>query len=462
MSKIGTNKRKCNTTARVRALIAAIAIISVITVLSLGTLFSCMSDYSPDMSAEEIKAYIEEHPVGERATSVEEVLRSWRLPAFERDLLLGVERCYKLYYYKDLPATAELAYDTAMYFIDNMYTKVDKNDATEVAYALIDSYIAVIGDPYSYYRTAEEFEDYSTDMSGQFAGIGVSVETSLSGGGIVVINTISGSPAEAAGVMPGDIIIKVNGTSVADVGYNTAVSQIKGEVGTSVNITVKRGDGELDFDITRALVTEQSVGYAILEGNIAVIQITSFKGNTAEQFCEAIDFVEKEGAVGIIFDLRYNPGGYLTAICDSLSYLVPNRTPLASFSSDKTAVVASDGTALEPTDHVLAIPSVVLCNRYTASAGELFTAAMRDFADMGLINALTVGETTYKKGVMQSTFTFQSGAALTLTTAYYNPPLGVNYDGIGVIPDIPLDEGADYMSAALDALSSLISDTNQP
>ena len=460
MSNVGNNRNKYKTGERGRALIVAIAIFSVILVLALGTLYSCMSNYSPDMSVEEIKAYIEEHPGSSNATTVEEVLRSWPLPSFKRDLLLGVERCYALYYYKDLPASAELAYDTAMYFIDNLYTEVDKSDATAVAYALIDSYIYAIGDPYSYYRTAEEFKEYETDMSGQFAGIGVSVETSLSNGGILVINTISDSPAETAGILPGDLIIKVNGSLVADIGYDAAVSQIKGEIGTSVTVTVKRGDTEFDLDIVRALVTEQSVGYTMLEGNVAYIRITSFKGNTAEQFCEAIDLAESDGAVGIIFDLCNNPGGYLTAICDSLSYLVPNGTPLASFSSDKTPVSASDGTDLEPTDHVITVPCAVLCNRYTASAGELFTAALRDFNEMGLIRAVTVGETTYKKGVMQSSFTFQSGAALTLTTAYYNPPLGVNYDGVGVIPDVQPDEGADIIAEALNALEALISEAD--
>lgn len=441
-----------------RAVIIIVAILAVITVLTVGVLYSCAN--SPEnlepLTKEELTAYINETPASKRASTVEEILIGWRMPSFTKNLLSGVERCYELYYYKELPQKNTLAYDTAMHFINEYFDTVDRSDPTAVAYALIDSYIAAIGDPYSYYRTADQFEDYEEDMSGEFAGIGVSVETSLSNGGILVINTITGSPAEKVGILPGDRIIKVGEKVVAEIGYDVAVSLIKGEVGTIVNITVLRDGEEMAFNIERALVTEQSVVYAMLENNVAYIRITSFKGNTAEQFKEAIDFIEAEGAEGIIFDLRNNPGGYLTAICNALSYLVPSGTPIASFSSDKAAISASHGTQMEPVDHVLTIPAVVICNRYTASAGELFTAAIRDFTEMGLINATTLGETTYKKGVMQSTLTFTNGAALTLTTAYYNPPLGVNYDGIGVVPDIPLAEDADYVEAAFNKITEII------
>ena len=460
MSRISNNKKIAGTYSEQRFIIISVAILIVLAILTLGTLYSCMGrtdDEPKPATAEELKAYIEAHPAAENVSCVEDVLRAWKLPTFEKNLLLGVEQCYSLYYYKELPPKAELAYLTAMHFIDNEYANIDKSNPTLVAYALIDSYIAVIGDPYSYYRTAEEFEDYETDMSGKFAGIGVSVETALKDGGIVVINAIDGSPAHAAGILPGDLIVGVAGQRVSELGYEPSVNLIKGEIGTEVTITVRRNGAEFDLTIVRALVTEQTVSFAMLENDIAYIRISSFKANTAEQFIEAIDAAEGEGAKGIIFDVRNNPGGYLTAICNSLSYLVPTDTPLASFSSDKTEMKAMHGTELEPEDHVLTIPSVVICNRYTASAGELFTAALRDFVKMDLIDAVTVGETTYKKGVMQSTFTYQSGAALTLTTAYYNPPLGINYDGVGVVPDIQLSEDTDFLTAAYDKMLAILS-----
>jgi carboxyl-terminal processing protease len=443
-------KNRIKSPFRDRAVIIIAALLTVIVVLTAGVLYSCMSDKNnaEPLTKEELIAYINEHPAPKRATSVEEILVGWRMPTFTKNLLLGVERCYNLYYYKELPEVATLAYDTAMNFINEAYDTVNMTDPDAVANAIIQSYIAVIGDPYSYYRTADEYEDYEIDMSGQFAGIGVSVETSLSEGGILVINAIAGSPAEKAGIQACDIIVKVGDDIVSELGYDDAVSRIKGEIGTIVKITVLRDGVEITYDIERALITENSVGCAMLQGNIAYLQIASFKSNAAVQFKEAIDWAESNGAVGIIFDVRYNPGGYVTTVCNTLSYIVPTGTPLASFTSDKSAISATHGTQMEPVDHTITIPIVVICNRYTASAGELFTSAIRDFNDMGLVDAIIIGETTYKKGVMQSTISFENGAALTLTTAYYNSPLGINYDGIGIVPDVELDEETDFIEAA--------------
>ena len=137
-----------------------------------------------------------------------------------------------------------------------------------------------------------------------------------------------------------------------------------------------------------------------------------------------------------------------------LSYLVPTDTKIVSFSSGKAPIHASEGTALENKDHTLSIPAAVLCNENSASAAELFTAAMRDYNDMGLLSATVIGTVTYKKGIMQSTIPFSNGASLTLTTALYNPPSDQNFHGVGVIPDVTIETGLDedYMAAALSAL----------
>ena len=443
---------------RAGRIIILAAIAAVIAIL-LAALASYGVTNRPIETAEDLIEHINKTPVNSEAGSVTEALSSWKLPEFDETLLLTIETCYELYYYKDLPGVAELAYDTAIAFANGYFEKCDASDVSEVTYAMIYSYIEALGDPYSHYRTAEEFEEYETDLSGVFAGIGVYVEKNIESGLIRVIRTISGSPAEAAGIKSGDLIIGVDGFLVSEVGYQTAVDLIKGEIGTSVTVTVSRGGEVIDFTMTRATVVEETVVYELLPDGIALISVTSFKATTAKQFAAAIDKAEADGVRGIVFDLRSNPGGYVSAICNSLSYLVPNGTPIASFSSDKSAVYASDGTDVEPTDHVLTIPSVVICNEYTASAGELFTAAMNDYADMGLIESVIVGRTTYKKGVMQSSLTFTDGAALTLTTAYYNPPSGQNFDGVGVVPDVILGESAtdeEFMSAALSALAALL------
>ena len=453
-------ERKSSSRAAGIIILAAIAAVIAILFAAL-TYYGTAPEEEGIRNGEDLLAHIEATPVDDSVTTLCDALLTWELPGYYGNLLAAVEDCYVKYYYKDLPPASELATEAAKIFAINYYDDCDKDDIDEVTYALIDSYIAAIGDPYSYFRTAEEFEDYSTDLSGVFAGIGVYVEMNIDNGLIRVIRTIPGSPAEEAGIKGGDLIIGVDGFSVAEIGYQTALDLVKGVVGTSVTVTVSRGNETIDFTMQRATVVEQSVTYELTEDKIALITITSFKGNTAGQFAAAIDAAESDGAVGIIFDLRSNPGGYVFAICDSLSYLVPSGTPIASFSSDRVSEYAVHGTEIEPEDHVLSLPCVVICNEYTASAGELFTAAMRDYNEMGLIDCTLVGHTTYKKGIMQSSLTFSTGATLTLTTAYYNPPLGVNYDGIGVVPHVVLAPDAEeglYLTTAQNELNKLLAD----
>jgi carboxyl-terminal processing protease len=203
----------------------------------------------------------------------------------------------------------------------------------------------------------------------------------------------------------------------------------------------------------RAKITETTVSYKTYSGGkVGYIRISSFKSNTDDQFVDAVNALELIGVEAIIFDLRNNGGGYLNSVCNMLSYLVPTNTEIASFSNSKEPIYATDGKGSEHEaegDHVLTVPAIVLCNEYSASASELFTAAMRDYNTMGLLSCTVMGKTTFKKGIMQSTLTFTDGSTLTLTTALYNPPSGTNFHGVGVAPDITLADGADYITEAL-------------
>ena len=247
---------------------------------------------------------------------------------------------------------------------------------------------------------------------------------------------------------------------------------------TNGTLLPKRGDELLSFKMTREAISEKSVGYAIdPETNIAYIRIASFKSNTADQFIEAVDAAEEAGVRGIIFDVRFNPGGYVNIVKKMLSYLVPTGEILASYRySGQVVVVDKAYDDVHPTkkdengadlveDHVISVPVVVICDEYTASSGELFTAAIRDYRDMGLIDATIVGATTYKKGIMQNTYTYSlDRSSITFTVAYYDPPCGENYHGIGVIPDVEVPssytEDLQY-PRALEELEKLINSTEQ-
>ena len=355
------------------------------------------------------------------------------IAGYNRRMLRTAESYFHIYYPFDLPSAAELARETATLFIEYCYDNIDLGNKTAVTDALIRCYVEATGDTWAVYRTEEEYEIYDEDMSGNIVGIGVTVyyadkDTVCP----TVESVIPDSPAHEAGIMTGDIIIAVDGVSCEKIGRTSLASAIRGEEGTQVQITLLRDGAELTVSVTRRLINEPTVYWEIDGDGIAYIRITKFKATTDEQFKEAIDAIESAGAIGVIFDLRSNPGGYLDSVVNALSYLVPYGTDIVSFryASEKydTVYTADDY-------HTLTIPCAVLCNENTASAGELFTAGIRDYCDMGLLEGVTVGAKTYGKGVMQSTFEIGSGSTLTLTVALYNPPSGVNYEGLGVLPD---------------------------
>lgn len=387
------------------------------------------------------------------------------IPKFDRTVFHNVELCFNTYYYTDLPDNKTLANDTKAAF--NEYcADVDKTDKATVTHALIDCYIYAVGDNYAFFRNPEELEDYTADMGGSFVGIGVSVLRNELEKTILVTGVEPDSPAESAGIQPDDYIIGVNGESISDIGTQELIDKIKGEVGTKVTVTVKRGEHTIDFEMLRAVITETFVNYEFIENTkIVYTRIKSFKGddtnNTAIQFRAAVDFAEANGAEGIIFDLCSNPGGYLHLVTDMLSYLVPDNTPIVSFSNGKPTINAGNDSYTDtPFDHVLKIPSVVVVDKNSASASELFAGALRDYNDMGILCSSSVGEVTYKKGIMQSTMTFKDGSALTLTTALYNPPSGNNFHGIGVTPVVQAGENDDFTALAIAELNKLIANQN--
>ena len=290
-----------------------------------------------------------------------------------------------------------------------------------------------IGDNYSQYFTAEEYNAMISENSGNFVGIGVHATFDVDANGIYIFGVMPNSPAERGGLQKGDIIVSAEGVDATESNYYTMLDLIRGEEGSEVSLTVLRGEEKMDFTLIRADVASENVIYEKLEDNVAYIRILSFSDATlTTQFTSAISLAQKDGCDRFIFDLRNNSGGFLEEICKTLDILLP-KGPIINIvdKAGNTTTRDSDENCIK------AEKMVVLCNESTASAAELFTAALRDYE-----LAEIVGVKTFGKGTMQTTYTLEDGSAIKMSTAFYNPPSNESYDGVGISPDyeVKLDE----------------------
>ena len=333
-------------------------------------------------------------------------------------------------YYKDLPPLKLWAEEAVKLFVADYYDNVNLDDKEAVTDAILTCLIRTIGDNWAYYRTASEFEDYSNSLEGgeEFVGIGIQINSTTRE--ITMVYRDSG--AEAAGIKPRDVLWAVEDKNADEVTTDELLALIKGEPGTTVKIAVKRQDVILEFNVERRILTERSVYYEMDEDKVGYIVISQFLYDTVDQFKEAIDFCVANGAKALVIDVRYNPGGLLSSVVDIIDYITPDKEGrrIGSYTQSGREVVyyTDDG-------HGIDLPIAVICNEYTASAGELFTAAMRDYGNEGVLDTVIVGTGTYGKGVAQNSYQFSDKSAITFTIGYFNPPCNVNFDGVGVTLD---------------------------
>ena len=384
--------------------------------------------------------------------SVAGQLEAWHFPAFSSAKLLLVEERFESSYYKDLPDKETLAKKTARIYLSDFYDHTDTEDEEKNTFAIISSYIAAVGDEYGMYRSPAEYKDYNQNLSGEYVGIGISVRRDAKTDIIEVTEVVPDGPAHEAGLLPRDILYAVNGALTSELGYDDTVASVRGEAGTTVEITVKRGENLLTFPITRRAMQDISVRYSLdEESGIAYVRITQFKGNTAEQFYKAIDELEANMSTkGYIFDVRGNPGGYLYTVVDILSYLTKEGSTIVTFTESYSEPM------YDTDNHEVTKPMIILASEYTASAGELFASSLRENKDVQI-----VGKTTYGKGVMQNTYRFSDQSSITLTISEYNPPSGINYDGIGVHPDYEVLNTGDDDAQLLFAEEKLLEKINK-
>ena len=310
-------------------------------------------------------------------------------------------------------------------------------DTEQVEDYLYKGAVAGLGDIYAAYYTEEEYQSLIDSTNGSYYGIGVEISQNMSTGIITISRIFEGSPAEEAGLLPGDVIYKIAGQEVTGEDLNKVVSLIKGEEYTTVSVEVARDgqSGYLEFEVERRTIEVPTVESEMLEDNIGYIAITSFDDVTTEQFMTALDTLESQGMEALIVDLRNNGGGLVSSVCAILDRLLPEG--LIVYTEDK---YGNREEEFSDAENYFDKPMAVLVNGNSASASEIFAGAIKDYG----IGTL-VGTTTYGKGIVQKIYPLSDGTAVKLTVSKYYTPNGNNIHGTGIEPDVTVELSEDLM-----------------
>lgn len=304
---------------------------------------------------------------------------------------------------------------------------IEEPDEAAMADAAAAAMVEALGDRWSYYMNAEEYAAHMEQMANAYVGVGITV-TQAEDGYINVMKVEAGGPALEAGMEPGDVIIAVEGQDIAGQSLDDIKSSIRGEEGTQVNLTVRRGEETLELTVTRRKIQTIVASGQLLEGNIGLVQIVNFDDRCSQETIAIIEDLLAQGAQSLIFDVRYNPGGYKHELVKVLDYLLPEGPLFRSVDySGAEAVDTSDESCLE-------LPMAVLINGDSYSAAEFFAAALSEYDA-----AVTVGEPTTGKGYFQSAFELKDGSAAVISVGKYTTPNGVSLADVGLTPDILVD-----------------------
>lgn len=312
--------------------------------------------------------------------------------------------------------------------VDDYYLEsVDEADMQQGVYK---GMIEALDDPYSVYYTQEELKELQEKTEGIYYGIGARVSIDPDTQLPKIASVISGSPAEQSGLMANDLLYKVDETEVQGMDLSSAVALVKGDEGTTVHLTViRQGEAEyLEFDVVRRKLENETVTHKMMDDKIGYIQIQEFDEVTLEQFQKALSACKGSGMEGLIIDLRGNPGGNLSTVCDIAREILPKG--LIVYTEDKNGEreeYSCDGTKQ------LSVPLVVLVDGNSASASEILAGAVKDYG----IGTL-VGTTTYGKGIVQRIMKLSDGSAVKLTVSKYYTPNGNNIHKLGIAPDVEI------------------------
>ena len=304
-------------------------------------------------------------------------------------------------------------------------------DATAMGDAAAEGMIASLGDTWSYYISADQYQSFVEQMENAYVGVGITVTHREDGTGIDILQVTAGGPAEEAGLLPGDVIVAVNGEAIVSDNLQDLSSRVKGEEGTTVDLTILRDGAEQVFTVERRRILIPVVKGDLLADGKGLVTIYNFDDRCASETIATIEELLSSGARTLIFDVRNNPGGYKHELVELLDYLLPEGVLFRSERYDGEVINDySDARRLE-------VPMVVLVNSESYSAAEFFAAALREYNV-----ALIVGEETCGKGYFQQTYTLLDGSAVNLSVGKYYTPNGASLANVGITPDVvvPVDD----------------------
>jgi carboxyl-terminal processing protease len=315
-------------------------------------------------------------------------------------------------------------------------------DDTKLMQGAIGGMLQSLNDPFTSYMDPANYQVASTTLSGQFEGIGALLEPA--GNYLRIVSPFPGSPAEKAGLQPGDVIVQVDGQDVGNLGETQTIMRVRGPAGSTVHLGILRGTSQkpLEFDIVRAKITVPSVESKMLDGNIAYVKLNDFGDNTPAELQTALTSLMAQKPVGLVLDLRGNPGGLVTTAIAVASQFIPDGVIMRErFADGHENVRQADSGGL-----ALNVPLVVLVNKGSASASEIVAGAIQD-RQRGKV----LGETSYGKGSEQHVELLQgNNGAVRVTTAHWLTPNGRTIQGTGIAPDVVVARTADDITANRD------------
>lgn len=309
--------------------------------------------------------------------------------------------------------------------IENCF--IGEADMAAVEDAAAQAMVSATNDRWSYYLSAEEYETHLEQVNNAYVGIGITIQ-SEGEEGYRIVDVSAGGPAEEAGLQIDDLLIRAEDQDLRQLDVEDVRDIVKGKEGTTVSIQVLRKGEVRSFNVERRSVETPVATYEMVTDTVGLITIANFDSRCAEESIAAIEELQKQGAKKLIFDVRYNPGGYAHELVDLLDYLLPEGDLFRTVRYDgKENVDTSDEKYLD-------MPMAVLVNANSYSAAEFFAAALQEYEA-----AVIVGQQTVGKGYFQTTFVLEDGSALALSIGEYYTPKGVNLAGIGITPDVEVE-----------------------